>query len=51
MRWSCSTHGRDKNACTILVGKLEGRRLVGRSRPKWEDITMYLRGREWKCMD
>jgi hypothetical protein len=25
------------NACTILVGKAEGKRPLGKPRPKWED--------------
>jgi hypothetical protein len=30
MSGSCSSHGRDRNAYTIVVGKPEGKRLLGR---------------------
>jgi hypothetical protein len=36
------------NACRILVGKLEGKRPIGRPKCKWEDnITMDLKVIEW----
>jgi hypothetical protein len=36
--------GEKKNACMVLVGKLEGRRPLGRSKLKWEDnIKMDLK--------
>jgi hypothetical protein len=39
---ACSTHGKKRSACTILVGKPEGKRPLGR--PRWEDnIKMDLR--------
>jgi hypothetical protein len=35
-----------------LVVKLEGKRLLGRPRPRWEDnIRMNRREMEWKCVD
>jgi hypothetical protein len=35
--------GEKRNACTILVGKLEGKRPLGRVRRKWvENIRMNL---------
>jgi hypothetical protein len=43
MRWA--RHGRDKKCVQNLFGKPEGKRLLGRSRRRWEDNTeMYLRG-------
>jgi hypothetical protein len=40
----CSTNGEDRNAYRILVGKLEGKRPLGRPRCGWEDnIIMDLR--------
>jgi hypothetical protein len=30
----CSTHGEKRNACKILMGNLEGKRPLGRRRPK-----------------
>jgi hypothetical protein len=39
-----STHGGEENAYRILVGKPEGKRLLGRPRRRWEDnIRMDLR--------
>jgi hypothetical protein len=36
--------GAKRNMCGVLEGKLEGRRLLGRSRCRWEDnIKMGLR--------
>jgi len=34
--------GDRRGAYRILVGRSEGRRLVGRPRRRWEDITMDL---------
>jgi hypothetical protein len=40
------------NAYRILVGKPEGRRPLGRPRPRWVDsIKMDLREMEWGGMD
>jgi hypothetical protein len=40
---ACSTHGEKRNAYRILVGKLEGRRPLGRPSRRWVDNTkMYL---------
>jgi hypothetical protein len=39
-----------QNACKILVGKPERKRLCGRRRSRYEDnITMYLRERGFKA--
>jgi hypothetical protein len=44
--------GQKKNAYTILVGKPEGTRPLGRSRRKWVDnIKIDLREIEWGNMD
>jgi hypothetical protein len=41
-----------KNACMILVGKPEGKRLLGRPRHRWVDnIKMTLREIGWDGMD
>jgi hypothetical protein len=34
---ACSTHGAKKNACRVLVGKLEGKRPLVRYTSMWED--------------
>jgi hypothetical protein len=34
---ACSTHEIVRNAYNILVGKLEGKRPLGRPRRRWED--------------
>jgi hypothetical protein len=44
--------GEKRNAYTILVGKSEGRRPLGRSRRRWVDnIKMDLREIRWYGMD
>jgi hypothetical protein len=45
---SCSTHGKDEN---ISVGKPEGKRLLGRSGCRWEDVRMDLREIGWEGED
>jgi hypothetical protein len=41
---ACSTSGEKRNVYRILVGKLEGKRPLGRPRRGWEDnIKMDLR--------
>jgi hypothetical protein len=45
-------HGENRNAYTILVGKLEGRRPLGRPRRGWEDnIRIDLIEIGWGCVD
>jgi hypothetical protein len=39
MSKACRTHGRDKNAYKILIGKLEEDRPFGRPSRRWEDNT------------
>jgi hypothetical protein len=35
-----------------VVGKPEGKRLLGKPRQRWEDsIRMHLRERGWDCVD
>jgi hypothetical protein len=54
MRWAvaCSTNGEKRNAYRILVGRLEGKRPLGRPRRRWEDnIRMDLREIGWGGMD
>jgi hypothetical protein len=42
-----STNGEKRNAYRLLVGKLEGRRPLGRPRQKWvNNVRMNLRERE-----
>jgi hypothetical protein len=41
---ACSTNGEKRNAYRILVGKLEGKRQLGRPRRRWvNNIKMDLR--------
>jgi hypothetical protein len=48
----CSTNGEKMNACRILVGRPEGKRIVGRPRCRWVDsIKKNLRGIGWGNMD
>jgi hypothetical protein len=49
---TCSMHGRKINSYEILVGKPEGKELLGRPRYKWEDeIRIYLREVGWEGVD
>jgi hypothetical protein len=49
---ACSTTGEKKNAYTILVGKPEGKRPLGRQRSRWVDnIKMDLREIGWGGVD
>jgi hypothetical protein len=34
---ACNTYRKKRNAYSILVGKLEGKRPLGRPRRRWED--------------
>jgi hypothetical protein len=43
----CSTNGGKENACSILVRKPEGKRLIGRPRPRRVDNKKI----EWVGMD
>jgi hypothetical protein len=52
MDQACSTNGEKKNACRILVGKPEGKRLLGRPRRRWvHNIKMDLTEIGWGGMD
>jgi hypothetical protein len=46
-----STNGAKRSAYRILVGKPEGKRPLGRSRRRWEDTKIDLRGIGWGGMD
>jgi len=35
--WTCSTYGERRVACRVLVGKPEGKGLLGRHKLIWED--------------
>jgi hypothetical protein len=51
---ACSTNGEKRNANRILVGKLEGKRPLGRPRVRRrcvDNIKMDLREIEWDGMD
>jgi hypothetical protein len=37
MGGACSTYWEKRDAYRVLVGKPEGKRLLGRSRRRWED--------------
>jgi hypothetical protein len=44
--------GARRGAYRVLVGKLEGKRTLGRPRHRWEDnIKMYLEEVGWKGME
>jgi hypothetical protein len=48
----CSTNGEKRNAYRLLVGKLEGKRSVGRPRRRWVDnIRMDLGAVRWDDVD
>jgi hypothetical protein len=49
---ACSTHGEQRNAYRILVGKPEGKRPLGSPRSCWEDnVRMDYREIESDVMD
>jgi len=37
MGGACSTYGERRNVCTVLVGKPEGKKPLGRPRLRWEN--------------
>jgi hypothetical protein len=44
--------GETENTCSILVGKTEGRRPLGRPRRRWENnIIMDVRAVGWEGVD
>jgi hypothetical protein len=54
MRWAghVARMGEKRNAYRILVGKPEGKRLLGRPRRRWVGSTKIdLRGIQWDGMD
>jgi hypothetical protein len=49
---TCGTYGVEERAYRALMGKPEGRRPLGRPRPRWEgNIKMDLREVGWGGMD
>jgi hypothetical protein len=49
---ACSTYGEKRNLYSILVGKPEGKRPLGRTRRRWLDnIEIDLREIGWDGMD
>jgi hypothetical protein len=49
---ACSTNGEKMNAYSILVGKPEGRRQLGRPRRRWVDnVKIHVRVIGWDDMD
>jgi hypothetical protein len=52
MGGSCSTYGEKRNACRLLVGNPEGKRLLGRPRLRWVDnIRIDLGEVRWGDVD
>jgi hypothetical protein len=52
MGGACSTNREKMNAYKISVGKLEGKRPLGRRRRRWEDNNkMHLREVGWNGVD
>jgi hypothetical protein len=49
---ACSTNGKNRDAYSILVGKPQGKRPLGRPRHRWVgNIKMDLGGTGWGGMD
>jgi hypothetical protein len=54
MRWEGNVvcTGERQNAYRLFLGNLEGKRLLGRSRPRWEyNIKMGLKDMGWVGVD
>jgi hypothetical protein len=52
MGGACSTNGDKRNACMLLVGKLDGKRPQGRPRRRWvNNIQMDLGETGWGDVD
>ena len=56
MGGACSAYGERRGVYRVFVGKIEGKRPLGRHRRRWEDIKMDLQevgcgGRYWIEMD
>jgi hypothetical protein len=45
--WACGMMGARRGAYKVLVGKLQGKRVLGRLRPGLEDNSRYLKEIEW----
>jgi hypothetical protein len=37
MGWACGAYGEERGVQRVLVGKLEGKKPLGRARRRWED--------------
>jgi hypothetical protein len=49
---ACSTYGEGRNVYRVLVGKLKGKRPLGRCRHRWEDnVKIDLQELGWSDMD
>ena len=49
---ACSTYGGARNVYRVLVGKLEGKRPLGKPRRRWEDnIKMDIQEEKCEGMD
>jgi hypothetical protein len=50
--WSCSTNGEERNGYSLLAGKPEGRRSLGKQRCRWLDkLKMDLGETGWGGVD
>ena len=47
MGGACSAEGKERGMYRVLVGKPEGKRLLGRLTHRWEDIRMDLQEVGW----
>ena len=50
MGWACGTYGGGEGVYRVLVGKLEGRRPLGRHRCRWGD-NIRMDREEWDGLD
>ena len=52
MDWACSTYGGEESCIQDLMGKTEGKRLLGRCRRRWKDnIKIDFQEVGWADMD
>jgi len=48
---ACGAYWERRDAYTVLVGKHEGKRALGKRRRRWDDITMDVKEMGWEGMD
>jgi hypothetical protein len=48
---ACGACWERRDAYTVLVGKHEGKRALGKRRRRWDDITMDVKEMGWEGMD